>query len=53
MPDLIDEDYFAWSDATATGLQVNTSELHGVPGCPHCGNAKARLPVLMRKIAVH
>lgn len=30
----IDEDYFAWSDATATGLQVNTSELHGVPGCP-------------------
>ncbi|ENM2589107.1 TerY-C metal binding domain-containing protein [Escherichia coli] len=38
---LIDEDYFAWSDATATGLQVNTSELHGVPGCPHCGNASA------------
>jgi hypothetical protein len=37
----IDEDYFAWSDATATGLQVNTSELHGVPGCPHCGNASA------------
>jgi hypothetical protein len=37
----IDEDYFAWSDASVSSLQVNTSELHGVPGCPYCGNASA------------
>ncbi|MCU1798431.1 VWA domain-containing protein [Pectobacterium polaris] len=37
----IDDDYFAWSDASASALQVNTSELHGAPGCPHCGNASA------------
>lgn len=37
----IDEDYFAWSDESASSLQVNTSELNGVPGCPHCGNASA------------
>ncbi len=37
----IDEDYFAWSDASASALQVNTAELHGVPGCPHCGNGSA------------
>lgn len=37
----IDEDYFAWSDNSASFMQVNTSELHGVPGCPHCGNASA------------
>ena len=37
----IDEDYFAWSDASASALQVNTSQLHGVPGCPHCGNGSA------------
>ncbi|QHQ18534.1 VWA domain-containing protein [Pectobacterium parmentieri] len=37
----IDEDYFTWSDARASALQVNTSELHGAPGCPHCGNASA------------
>lgn len=37
----IDEDYFDWTDTSACGIQVNTSELHGVPGCPHCGNASA------------
>ncbi|KAA9002789.1 VWA domain-containing protein [Affinibrenneria salicis] len=37
----IDEDYFAWSDNAVSTLQVNTAELHGVPGCPHCGNATA------------
>lgn len=37
----IDEDYFAWSDGSASAIQVNTSELHGVPGCPYCGNASA------------
>ena len=37
----VDEDYFAWSDESAFALQVNTADLHGVPGCPHCGNASA------------
>lgn len=37
----IDEDYFEWSDTAASSIQVNTRELHGVPGCPHCGNASA------------
>ncbi|KHN49743.1 TerY-C metal binding domain-containing protein [Pectobacterium fontis] len=37
----IDEEYFAWTDPSASTLQVNTSELHGAPGCPHCGNASA------------
>lgn len=37
----IDEDYFEWSDPSASSMQVNTSELHGVPGCPYCGNASA------------
>lgn len=37
----ISEDYFSWSDPTASDIQINTSELHGVPGCPHCGNRSA------------
>ncbi|WP_140919097.1 TerY-C metal binding domain-containing protein [Limnobaculum xujianqingii] len=37
----IDEDYFSWSDNSVSTLQVNTSELEGVPGCPHCGNSTA------------
>lgn len=37
----IDEDYFSWSDSSVSALQVNTSELEGVPGCPHCGNSTA------------
>lgn len=37
----LNEDYFAWSDLSATAYQVNTSELHGTPGCPYCGNATA------------
>ncbi|WP_016603864.1 TerY-C metal binding domain-containing protein, partial [Yersinia pestis] len=37
----IDEDYFAWSDESVSSQQVNTSELHGTPGCPHCGNGSA------------
>ncbi|WP_114192962.1 TerY-C metal binding domain-containing protein [Edaphovirga cremea] len=37
----IDDEYFAWSDESASTIQVNTSELHGAPGCPHCGNATA------------
>lgn len=38
----IDEDYFTWSDVSASStLAVNTSELYGAPGCPHCGNTSA------------
>lgn len=37
----LEEEYFAWSDTNAADLKVNTSELVGSPGCPHCGNAMA------------
>ncbi|HEP0305793.1 TPA: VWA domain-containing protein [Providencia rettgeri] len=37
----IDENYFTWSDSSVNVSQVNTSELHGTPGCPYCGNATA------------
>lgn len=38
----LDEEYFEWSDPRATDdLQVNTNELIGAPGCPHCGNFTA------------
>ncbi|AFL74825.1 TerY-C metal binding domain-containing protein [Thiocystis violascens] len=37
----LDEDYFAWSDTRVVDLKVNTSDLIGAPGCPHCGNATA------------
>ncbi len=37
----VDEDYFSWTDMSVAGAQINTSELHGVPGCPHCGNSSA------------
>lgn len=37
----IDEDYFAWSDESGVDLKVNTDELIGTPGCPHCGNPSA------------
>jgi len=37
----LDDGYFEWSDPQANDLQVNTAELVGVPGCPHCGNATA------------
>ncbi|MBK6737839.1 MAG: VWA domain-containing protein [Haliea sp.] len=33
----LEEDYFSWSDGTPTKQTVNTSELRGAPGCPHCG----------------
>ena len=33
----LEEDYFDWSDPHAADLKVNTSELVGSPGCPHCG----------------
>lgn len=37
----LDEDYFDWSDPRTEGLQVSTTELLGIPGCPHCGNPTA------------
>lgn len=37
----VGEDYFAWSDPRASGFKVNTEELRGMPGCPHCGNLSA------------
>lgn len=37
----LEEDYFAWSDTRVTDLKVNTENLVGVPGCPHCGNLSA------------
>lgn len=37
----LDESYFDWSDPRASTLKVNTAELMGAPGCPHCGNATA------------
>jgi uncharacterized protein YegL len=37
----VGEDYFEWSDAADSQLKVNTSELLGTPGCPHCGNISA------------
>ena len=37
----LDEAYFSWSDPRGIDLKVNTAELIGTPGCPHCGNASA------------
>lgn len=37
----VGDDYFEWSDAATTQLKVNTNELLGTPGCPHCGNISA------------
>ena len=37
----INEDYFLWSSESNAGLKINTSELIGYPGCPHCGNISA------------
>ncbi len=35
------EEYFTWSDPRALDLKVNTADLIGAPGCPHCGNITA------------
>ena len=37
----VEGDYFDWSDDVSTQLKVNTSELLGTAGCPHCGNISA------------
>lgn len=41
----LDEDYFTWSDESIVNIQtVNTAELNGGAGCPHCG---ARIALAM------
>ncbi|EIC21631.1 TerY-C metal binding domain-containing protein [Thiorhodovibrio frisius] len=37
----LDEGYFDWSDPRSNNQKVNSSDLMGAPGCPHCGNATA------------
>lgn len=37
----LEEDYFIWSDPRAMDLKVNSADLIGTPGCPHCGNFTA------------
>lgn len=37
----VGEAYFAWSDPGSDALKINTEELIGAPGCPHCGNPTA------------
>ncbi|MFA5921799.1 MAG: TerY-C metal binding domain-containing protein [Methylococcaceae bacterium] len=37
----VGDEYFEWSDGATTQLKVNTNELLGTPGCPHCGNISA------------
>lgn len=34
----ISEEYFEWSTDSNLEKKVNTTELVGFPGCPHCGN---------------
>jgi len=33
----LDEEYFVWSDPRGIEKKINTAELFGSPGCPHCG----------------
>lgn len=37
----LDESYFDWSDNATFEAKVNTAELLGSPGCPHCGAVTA------------
>lgn len=37
----LDEEYFSWSDSQASNFTVNTADLMGTPGCPHCGAVSA------------
>jgi uncharacterized protein YegL len=37
----VGDDYFEWSAGSQSQLRINTSELLGSPGCPHCGNKSA------------
>lgn len=33
----LEDDYFQWSDESSNKLTINTSQLQGGAGCPHCG----------------
>lgn len=33
----LEEAFFEWSDTAVTNHMVNTDQLDGSPGCPHCG----------------
>jgi hypothetical protein len=33
----LDNEYFDWSDGSTAGQKVNTAQLRGASGCPHCG----------------
>lgn len=37
----LEEEYFEWSDPRGIDQKVNTTELRGSPGCPHCGAQSA------------
>lgn len=37
----LEEEYFAWSDPRGIDQKVNTAELIGSAGCPHCGAQSA------------
>lgn len=37
----LSEDYFKWSGKSDSDSMVNTQELIGAPGCPHCGAMSA------------
>lgn len=37
----IGDDYYEWSGSSQSQLRINTSELLGSPGCPHCANMTA------------
>ncbi len=37
----LEEDYFSWTDMRAGEFKVNSEDLSGSPGCPHCGNFTA------------
>jgi uncharacterized protein YegL len=37
----LEEDYFTWSSDSNSSSKINTTELMGAPGCPHCGNISA------------
>ena len=37
----LEESYFSWTDKAASTHQVNTDDLIGSPGCPHCGAGTA------------
>jgi len=38
---MLDEEYVDWAYAHAPAQTVSTTELAGVPGCPHCGSESA------------